>query len=837
MLVEEPIETHTFDDPESPGPAPDPRDPDEGGPLTPSEEEQLKFHIVKVYETMDEEGQITTDAVFDRPSTAGIITIEDEKDEPAKYELIEWHYSTQYKYPNDWNDALSVSPIINSGKAPTKVDIRNPNNIYEERTLYVRLQRQESEDLVPGDIMIQQSQISKAIHTDDKVIGGRWGNYSFVATIGDFTKSHITYYDHGCCGGCDPSCGECHGHTCYLEMPGRSGDNKLTFVFDQIGAEVSLQVKTGVHSNTDPKVYTPNGVHPKTIPGMTAAENVNEFVSDGNQKNGAELVTVLWRGGANPTDVPTLALYKKADIENRYSVDNYEIPQAMLKNASNTSKKTRADGPSVYSLSIRFGIDQGASDLEGTASCVTHNGNQCIYTDTRKVYMIAGTEFDYEFAAQVGVQFYAGAPKGLAAAPFGGPSSSVIKKSTGVHFENNIIQGKQTIKFFPYIRMTYMTNSLKLAELEEQNKDTYVQETRYETYVLSEWESSILPSDAVEVGWSNGNEKESILMTSQQWSLHQKAVNGGQSWNGTNQVLPGGAIYQLSTPNDRHTNVKIVTYQTVVDQKTRQYLSQALTGTEYTEQQVAKDHTDFVNDAKEVLDNLRIVQWVRKFTESEWAKYNSTNMPNAWNNNWDEIPGSGALCVRGGGQSLSELGLTGKSSTEAKYYMHKAGNLISYQSAKLGDKTADLIGDGETASEGDLDIISINQVTTVFKVFTDTAGNVYMASVQQNGTDNEAIITSLVNQLKDVNADTVAMGQTGGASISVLADKTVTGAAINGVLSGDAKQIDDRTSFITNIVSSLTRNKGKDKTAAWSTNDGKWYNEAFDGIGSIPNSV
>ena len=88
---------------------------------------------------------------------------------------------------------------------------------------------------------------------------------------------------------------------------------------------------------------------------------------------------------------------------------------------------------------------------------------------------------------------------------------------------------------------------------------------------MSEWESSILPSDAVEVGWKNNNEGESLMLTSQQWSLHQKAVNGGQAWNGANQVLPGGAIYQLSTPSNNLTTVDLVTYQTVVDQKTRQY--------------------------------------------------------------------------------------------------------------------------------------------------------------------------------------------------------------------------------------------------------------------------
>ena len=64
-----------------------------------------------------------------------------------------------------------------------------------------------------------------------------------------------------------------------------------------------------------------------------------------------------------------------------------------------------------------------------------------------------------------------------------------------------------------------------------------------------------------------------------------------------------------------------------------------------------------------------------------------------------------------------------------------------------------------------------------------------------------------------------------------LCDKKVPGSGINGRLSGDAKDIDDATKFITNFVSSLTRNKGSDYTAEWAKDltDGKWYNEAFDG--------
>lgn len=49
-------------------------------------------------------------------------------------------------------------------------------------------------------------------------------------------------------------------------------------------------------------------------------------------------------------------------------------------------------------------------------------------------------------------------------------------------------------------------------------------------------------------------------------------------------------------------------------------------------------------------------------------------------------------------------------------------------------------------------------------------------------------------------------------------------------LSGTAKEIDDYTKVVTNLVNSLTRNAGNDKSASWAESDGKWYNEAYDGV-------
>lgn len=48
-------------------------------------------------------------------------------------------------------------------------------------------------------------------------------------------------------------------------------------------------------------------------------------------------------------------------------------------------------------------------------------------------------------------------------------------------------------------------------------------------------------------------------------------------------------------------------------------------------------------------------------------------------------------------------------------------------------------------------------------------------------------------------------------------------------LTGIAKTIDDNTKVVTNLCSSLIRNKGNDTSASW-TEDGTWYEEIFDGV-------
>lgn len=829
------------------------------------------YRIVKCYETITitDEGEQPPepDGVFTTYKTNPIVYIQDEAQSADPFDgswhLEDWDISDDYNppLPDLWEPLTGTYSSKQGGHSPTKVDLIDKNDREKEVTLYVHLVRRIKEGNPTGAIIIQQSQISKTIHTDDPNIGGYFGNYKFIVRPpSDFPDSHTAYYHHCCVGGDHRyhTC-KCLGHTCYHKMPGRSGCNSPVFNFDLISAQDDLEIKKGVNVNTDPKVYGKSGAkHDAIGAGVTYNETISSlkceadkftYVSDGNQQRSAEYVTILWRGSPKYKDVPTLAKYKEKDIQLKFgSADNYNIPKDVLASGGTQPNKKsmhkRASQYWVGDLKFTFGLDEGKSHLHVASSCVTHNGYNCVNVVSQDYIAVEGTTFTYDFQAGVAIRFYAGKAKGLVAQPFGAQTNTpILEKKTGTHKELNVIQCKQIIHFYPYIRMTYMLNNLKDAEDEEKNTDAngYVNDVRKDTYVLSEHESTVLPADAVRVEWRNDYGDENLILTSQQWSVHQKAINGvdgnTQVWNGRNQVLPGGAIYQLSTPKDKPVEVILTTYQTVIDQKARnEYLSDPIpSGDEYTEAKVAKDHTDFINDAKEVFDNLKVVQWVNK----------NPGASTAWAKNFEEKDGDGALCLRGLQEKLRpDLGQDMKetANTEQKYYMRQQTTLSDYQNSKLSEWTRTIDQKQsieEQTYEGDLDVFNMRHAITVYKLFTDAStGKVYLAQMEKkysnNDTamdNNEADIKSMVQSMKDLNADTYSMGQTFGATVTELCDKKIPGTAINNVLSGDAKDIDDATSFITNFVSALTRNKGTDYTAEWANGkqDGRWYNEAFDG--------
>lgn len=56
------------------------------------------------------------------------------------------------------------------------------------------------------------------------------------------------------------------------------------------------------------------------------------------------------------------------------------------------------------------------------------------------------------------------------------------------------------------------------------------------------------------------------------------------------------------------------------------------------------------------------------------------------------------------------------------------------------------------------------------------------------------------------------------------------GQGVESISDRTAKIINDKTDVVNQLVKSLERNAGSDNSTAWSSADGKWYNEAFDGV-------
>lgn len=846
VQVEETLQVTWNDTVPSPGPAPDPtslpdpsKKPDTGEPWDPTDPDypypdypngypDKHFNIIKYYEIWDysdPENPFVTERQGPtiRELNPNKIRIVDE----PEFKVKDW-YTTYLdgNFPNEndpneiydihYADDIKEKTATSTGEVLTTVEM-DKNNDKREDTLVVLLVKKINQPTPPppgsGAITIQQSQITKTVRTNDGRIGGApWGNYKFDFYIGEFQTTHSKKHQ-GC---------RCPGHgnrkngywshsspcrhpstSCSMDMPGLAGDAELNYTFSglhSISFGNSLEVGKGKHNELKPLTYSKQSggdtsSYDFTLSGLNREEF--HFTDDGRVLQGEEYVTVIWRH----KDVPTMPIYKKADITNRWGDPHWSIPVSILPSDQKIPAKKRIDnGDRTYQLQINFGLNMGMSDIKATASCNSSDttgtcgaATGCTYKQTLSTQLISGN-WDYMFNASTLVKTWRGKAANKSHADekmLPGNTNPVQKVQSGNHFEVTMVADQQTIKFFPYVKMTYLTNSLSMALQEENGVNV-----RQETYVFSEQESSILPNDAIEVGWVNGVENNSIELVSQQWSLHQRAVNNGKAWNGANQVLPGGAIYQLVIPEGQYTDVKIVTYQTVVDSETRTWLSTALTGDEYTETQVYNEHKQFVDTAADVLDKLRIVQWVNK-------NFNATT---AWPANWDENAATTEVCVRGGGVDLTKLGLSHKSNSESKYYMQK------------WDFNA-------PASEGDLDILRNDQITTVFKAFTDTAGNVYVATYKLSGND----VAGMVDHMKDLNADTM---QNKAADIDVLkvATKEKKWQDINTLLTGELKVIDDRTKFVTNVVKSLERNTGSDRTAAWAKDDGKWYNEAFDGI-------
>lgn len=800
---EEEPSTHTHD-PDVPdeGPAPEPEDPD-----NPDNEQYLHYRIVKVYEKEDgNTGEIEHITTTTRYPTYPIIVIEDE----PKYDVIEWKYGNPYEdvYESSEWDSPEISNVVpdNSGTEPTVVNITANDDDEKEVTLYVRLRYSEKnkEEDVEKDYLTE-SQLTKLSGTNRK---SEWSGYTFktdIPALSPKTQQHTKSYTD--------SNGYSHTYTIKCSLSRTRDDQHVYEIFTYTGN--SLETTTDTGNEFDGKLFN-NGALSETVkfdePAVGDGAWTQTIGSNGRSPMGLEYLTTLSRHKIG--DTPTLAAYKKSNMDG----SSYNRVSSVYPVGSTPQASRLANNHSGVSTTISYTFKHSSVDKNVNAIC-DYDGSHsksdtAIYTWTPGASGSVGGGPTLTLSSPFKVQIYRGlkakeakdAPKEMNG--YNVTHGSYTSKPNNGHLY--VCEQGSDVQFYPYIKMSYQITMDGVTEYKNYKLEPYQSNART-VYMLSEYKSTILPTDTVEVSY-NKSEGYNLNMTSQQWSVHSKATSsslneGGETdWHYKNQVLPGGALYQLDTSN---TNgwISTTTYSTLVADESRIWIDTA--DDEYTAASVYQNNHDYIEQLKESIDNLRVVQWVQPSVQGE----------NAWS-------GAGATKVMLGGESLSNLTKDGHSaastaSTDSKY--------------RLTDGTTD---QKNGASEGDIDIISETYTTNIYKVFTDVNGNVYIGTLSLASSKKEttaAEIQSAVSKFEGLNGamDVASKASSLGITATQIGTQQDSVDTIISKLKNNNPQmyaLDQKTKLITNSIKSVERNTGDDtENGVWGKG-GKWYNEAFDGI-------
>lgn len=285
--------------------------------------------------------------------------------------------------------------------------------------------------------------------------------------------------------------------------------------------------------------------------------------------------------------------------------------------------------------------------------------------------------------------------------------------------------------------------------------------------VLSKDMSLINNSDFIELGYAKtGKSSFNLLMESKQWNSHmrtRKFINDNDIKD-RNSVLPGGAVYTLQEQPKNTTYVGVRTWQTVIPDSE---LSHVAKGADYYSSEMAKERrNNLLNDINKNIEKYKITQFIQEGIEKEQKHI---------------IKDGEALNKITAGQSQTVFG--NQLSKADKYY------LKSNVPTNEPNSNAIFTMDGVE-----------NQLmrTVEYRIQSGKDGTVYLYK-KIDGNSKE-----LIGQI----------------------DKTDTAEQLINQ-SNEIQELEDKTRLISNYISAIDRNQGKDE-------DGEtWYNEAFDGISVV----
>lgn len=511
----------------SPGPAP------EMPPLNGQTDERIRpVTVIKYYELINHKnGKVEYENAGGPFKETKICRTIEVQEEPG-WDLVEHFQQTSEQMPSLWND-LTV-PKFKRKFSATTVEVTEPNKV-----LYVLFRKEgttieEEEDPEGVEMVLTESEISKAYITD-KVKDNTEPEFEFNWSkpdeySGECYHTEDQYEDREVPDPLpwDPN----HTKTEHVKVAdGEQFDHTTNWVDKDLNLILKLD-----EDKFNQFKYIMGTVDPfKTILN-DENENYKAKIDDASGLTSKKLEDfsakfVVWRGD----DQPTITAYKDSpgdsgavdSLLDKTSADNKD--QGQRKDSTDVKPEDR-----YYEedLSIFFKIDDSGDYTLGT-QCQTGK-----HSDTVDVLDSTGADLKYEFKGPVTVNYFNGDPSEVVSkikqppATQSGSSTGQITTAGGAQWRRQPAYDEMT--FYPYVQMSYQTTD------NAGTTDGGI------VYVMGSYERGFKAGAALKINWKVATYPGtgySMLLRSDQWQTHATALEK----YGKNTLLPGGAIYQLTS--------------------------------------------------------------------------------------------------------------------------------------------------------------------------------------------------------------------------------------------------------------------------------------------------
>lgn len=511
----------------SPGPAP------EMPPLNGQTDERIRpVTVIKYYELINHKnGKVEYENAGGPFKETKICRTIEVQEEPG-WDLVEHFQQTSEQMPSLWND-LTV-PKFKRKFSATTVEVTEPNKV-----LYVLFRKEgttieEEEDPEGVEMVLTESEISKAYITDevkDNTEPEFEFNWSKPQEYSDECYHTEDQYEDREVP--DPQPWD-PNHTKTERVKVADGE-QFDHTTNWVDKDLNLVLKLD-DSKFNQFKYIMGTVDPfKTILN-DENENYKAKIDDASGLTSKKLEDfsakfVVWRGD----DQPTITAYKASpgdsgavdSLLDKTSADNKD--QGQRKDSTDVKPEDR-----YYEedLSIFFKIDDSGDYTLGTQCQIGK------HSDTVNVLDYTGADLNYEFNGPVTVNYFNGDPSEVVSkikqppATQSGSSTGQITTAGGAQWLRQPAYDEMT--FYPYVQMSYQTTD------NAGTTDGGI------VYVMGSYERGFKAGAALKINWKVATYPGtgySMLLRSDQWQTHATALEK----YGKNTLLPGGAIYQLTS--------------------------------------------------------------------------------------------------------------------------------------------------------------------------------------------------------------------------------------------------------------------------------------------------